>query len=45
MTIGKRFDAVVWDDDLLNVPEDELLEVTVKTTIIDGQIAWGKLGA
>lgn len=41
---GKRFDAVIWDDDLLNAPEGELLDVRVKATIIDGQIAWGQVG-
>jgi len=27
----------------MNVDEDEMLEVRVKATIIDGQLAWGKL--
>lgn len=43
LTPGKRFDAVVWDDDLMNVPEGEMLEVQVKATIIDGRIVYGKL--
>lgn len=43
LTPGKRFDAVVWDDDLLKVPVGEMLEVQVKATIIDGQIVYGKL--
>ncbi|KAK4684230.1 hypothetical protein P7C73_g5961, partial [Tremellales sp. Uapishka_1] len=43
LTKGRRFDAVVWDDDLMSVSEDEMLEVRVKTTIIDGQIVFGAL--
>lgn len=40
---GKRFDAVVWDDDLMTAPQGELLDVRVKTTIVDGQIVFGQL--
>lgn len=43
LTPGKRFDAVIWDDDLLRVPIEEMLEVQVKATIIDGRIVYGKL--
>lgn len=43
LTPGKRFDAVIWDDDLLNVPEEEMLEVKVTATILDGQLAYGKI--
>lgn len=40
---GKRFDAVIWDDDLMKVPEGEMLEVRVKATIMDGKIVHGSL--
>lgn len=43
LTPGKRFDAVVWDDDLMSVEEDEMLEVRVKATIIDGKLVWGRI--
>ena len=42
---GRRFDAVIWDDDLMKVPEGELLEVRVKATIMDGKIVYGQLEA
>ncbi|KAK8846587.1 hypothetical protein IAR55_005673 [Kwoniella newhampshirensis] len=45
LTIGKRFDAVIWDDDLLTVPEDEMLEVKVKAVIVDGKLVWGYITA
>jgi predicted amidohydrolase YtcJ len=40
---GKRFDAVIWDDNLMTVPEGEMLEVRVKATILDGRIVHGAL--
>ncbi|WVR04266.1 hypothetical protein IAU60_001266 [Kwoniella sp. DSM 27419] len=43
LTPGKRFDAVVWDDDLLTVPENEILEVKAKAVIVDGKLVWGRL--
>ncbi len=43
LTPGKRFDAAIWDDDLLNVPDDEILEVKVVATVVDGQLAYGKI--
>jgi len=45
LTPGKRFDAVIWDDDLMSVDEDEMLDVRVKATIVDGQLAWGRIKA
>ena len=42
---GRRFDAVIWDDDLMSVDQGEMLEVQVKTTFVDGQIAYGMLEA
>jgi predicted amidohydrolase YtcJ len=43
LTPGKRFDAVVWDDDLLTAPIEEILEIAAKATIIDGQVVSGRL--
>jgi predicted amidohydrolase YtcJ len=43
LTPGKRFDAVVWDDDLMKVPNEEMLEVRAIATIIDGKIVYGSL--
>ncbi|ORX33527.1 amidohydrolase family-domain-containing protein [Kockovaella imperatae] len=40
---GKRFDAVIWDDDLLEVDQGEMLEVQVKATFLDGQLAYGSI--
>jgi predicted amidohydrolase YtcJ len=43
LTPGKRFDAVIWDDDLMTVSQDEMLDVRVKGTIIDGRLVWGQV--
>jgi len=43
LTPGKRFDAVIWDDDLMTVDADEMLDVRVKATIVDGELAWGSI--
>lgn len=43
LTPGKRFDAVIWDDNLLTVPDNEILEVRAKATIIDGRLAHGEV--
>ncbi|WVQ83884.1 hypothetical protein IAT38_006028 [Cryptococcus sp. DSM 104549] len=43
LTPGKRLDAVIWDDDLLTVPEEEMLEVQAKGVIVDGKLAWGSV--
>jgi predicted amidohydrolase YtcJ len=37
-----RFDAVLWDDDLMTVDEDDMLGTRVKATIIDGRIVYGE---
>lgn len=42
LTPGMRFDAVLWDDDLMSVDEDEMLGVKVKATILDGRIVYGE---
>jgi hypothetical protein len=41
LTVGKRFDAVVWDDDLMTVDQSEMLDVVVKATLLDGQLVFG----
>lgn len=42
LTSGFRFDAVLWDDDLMTVEQSEMLEVKVLATIMDGRIVYGK---
>jgi len=41
LEIGKRFDAVIWNDDLFKASVDEILQAQVKATIVDGQVAYG----
>ena len=36
-----RFDAVVWDDNLMTVDQTEMLDVKAKATFIDGQLVFG----
>lgn len=45
LTMGKRFDAVIWDDDLMTVDHKEMQDVRAKTTILDGQIVFGSIPA
>lgn len=44
LTPGMRFDAVVWDDDLMTVDQGEMLDVQVKATFLDGQLVFGGIG-
>ncbi|WRT65197.1 uncharacterized protein IL334_002140 [Kwoniella shivajii] len=44
LTPGRKFDAVIWDDDLMNVPDNEILEVKANGVIVDGKLVWGSLG-
>ncbi len=39
--IGKRFDAVLWDKDLMTVDVDEMLEIRVLATLVDGRCVYG----
>jgi predicted amidohydrolase YtcJ len=39
--IGKRFDAVMWDKDLMTVDIDEMLETRVLATLVDGRCVFG----
>jgi predicted amidohydrolase YtcJ len=43
LTPGRRFDAVIWDDDILTVDQGEMLEVVVKATLLDGQLVYGTI--
>ncbi|WWC59026.1 uncharacterized protein I303_101572 [Kwoniella dejecticola CBS 10117] len=43
LTVGRKFDAVIWDDDLMSVPDNEILEVKAKGVIVDGKLVWGSL--
>ncbi|KAF8999779.1 amidohydrolase family-domain-containing protein [Cyathus striatus] len=40
---GKKADFVVLDRDILKVPVGEVLKTTVKATVVDGKVAYGKL--
>lgn len=43
LTPGKRFDAVIWDDDLMTVDQGEMLDVMVEATLLDGQLVFGSV--
>lgn len=43
LTPGMRFDAVIWDDDLMTVDKGEMLDTGVKATILDGRLVFGSL--
>lgn len=43
LALGKRMDAVIWDDDLMTVDESEMLQVKVKATLIDGRLVYGRI--
>nr|ODN86000.1 amidohydrolase [Cryptococcus depauperatus CBS 7841] len=43
LTPGKKFDAVLWNGDLLSVLDDEILNVEVKAVIVDGKLVYGSL--
>ncbi|KAJ9103233.1 hypothetical protein QFC21_002656 [Naganishia friedmannii] len=40
---GKQFDAVVWNQNILGVPREDILKTKVLSTVIDGKAAWGTL--
>ena len=42
LTEGKRADLVVFDEDYLNVPDNELKDVSVYMTVSDGEIVYKK---
>ena len=42
--VGKRFDAVVWDRDIMRIePPTAVLEAKVLATIVDGKVIYGSL--
>ncbi|KAG8931837.1 hypothetical protein FRC02_002072 [Tulasnella sp. 418] len=43
LTVGKRADIVILDRDIMQVPAWEILKAKVKATIVDGQLAYGKV--
>jgi len=43
LTPGKRFDAVIWDDDLMTVDQGEMLDVVAKATLLDGKLVFGSI--
>ncbi|KAG8970115.1 hypothetical protein FRC03_011133 [Tulasnella sp. 419] len=43
LTVGKRADIVILDRDIMQVPAGEILKAKVKATIVDGQLAYGKV--
>lgn len=43
LTIGKKADFVVFDKDFMTLPFDEILQAKVLTTVVDGEVAYGKL--
>jgi predicted amidohydrolase YtcJ len=45
LAVGKLADLVVLSDDLLSVPEDELVDVVVDLTVFDGRIVHRRAGS
>lgn len=42
--VGKKFDAVIWDRDIMRVePATEVLHAKVSATIVDGRPVYGSL--
>lgn len=41
--VGLRADLVVLDTDIMTVPENQILKAKVKSTIVDGVLAYGLL--
>jgi predicted amidohydrolase YtcJ len=40
ITPGKKADLIVLDRDITRVPQDEVADVKIQMTILDGRIAW-----
>ncbi len=40
LTLGKLADIVVLDQNLLEIPEDRILDTTVQATIVGGKVEW-----
>ena len=45
LTSGKKADFVVFDKDIMTVPQNEILETKVRATVVDGRVAYGALEA
>lgn len=45
LTPGKKADFVVFDKDIMTVPQSEILETRVRATVVDGRVAYGALEA
>jgi predicted amidohydrolase YtcJ len=45
LTAGEKADFVVFDKDIMIVPQNEILETRVRATVVDGKVAYGALGA
>jgi predicted amidohydrolase YtcJ len=43
LSVGKRADFVVLSKDIMTVPSEQILDVTVAATIIDGEVVYGNL--
>jgi predicted amidohydrolase YtcJ len=40
---GKKADFVVFDRDIMSVPQEEILGSRVRATVVDGGVVWGEL--
>ncbi|KIM41742.1 hypothetical protein M413DRAFT_444990 [Hebeloma cylindrosporum] len=45
LTSAKKADFVVFDKDIMTVPQSEILETRVRATVVDGKVVYGVLGA
>jgi predicted amidohydrolase YtcJ len=43
LTVGKKADFVIFDRDFMTLPFDEILQAKVLATVVDGEVAYGKL--
>jgi predicted amidohydrolase YtcJ len=43
LTPGKKADFVIFDRDIMTVPQDEILKAKVVATVVDGVVAYGAL--
>ncbi|CAG8772463.1 7393_t:CDS:1 [Cetraspora pellucida] len=41
ITVGKYADFVVIDRDIMNIPEQEIINTAVLTTVFNGQVVFG----
>jgi predicted amidohydrolase YtcJ len=43
LSVGKRADFVVLSKDIMTIPSEQIPDVTVAATIIDGEVVYGNL--